>query len=231
MSFEDLKLAGGGLAFDSEARGDLARRGAAEWERFSAKTAGQLVMGDGNDVVSLTPSGDVASLSAAGAFALADPNKIYRVQKTLTADGTGGDGAIVGNGNGSLNGTLGANSITIIPAPGAGKVILLRRWAYQYTRVTASYGGGGTVSLYANNGGVWFPGFSDSASAAQTFAAAGNTAGLLLPVSSKDPEGGGGNTALVNARVVIWSSAQFTQPGTAAGTAIITAWYSIGSLT
>lgn len=54
------------FSLDSEARGDIMRRGASVWERVSAKTSGQILVGDGTDVVSVALSG--ATLSAAGAL-------------------------------------------------------------------------------------------------------------------------------------------------------------------
>jgi hypothetical protein len=57
------------LELSSEARGDLLRRGAAAWERFSAKDSGKVLVGDGTDVVSVAVSGDL-TLSAAGAAAV-----------------------------------------------------------------------------------------------------------------------------------------------------------------
>jgi hypothetical protein len=50
-------------------RGDLLRRGTSALERFAAKAAGQVVMGDGTDVVSQAITGDF-TLSAAGLAAL-----------------------------------------------------------------------------------------------------------------------------------------------------------------
>lgn len=70
----------GDLEVTSEARGDLLRRGAAAWERFSAKTSAQILIGDGTDVVSVAVSGD-ATISAAGALTVADV--------TVGADATG----------------------------------------------------------------------------------------------------------------------------------------------
>jgi hypothetical protein len=64
LDADDLELTG-------EARGDIIRRGATNWERVSAKTSGQILVGDGTDVVSVAVSGD-ASLSAAGALTVAD---------------------------------------------------------------------------------------------------------------------------------------------------------------
>ncbi len=59
----------GDLEVASEARGDLLRRGATAWERVSAKTSGQILVGDGTDVVSVAVSGDV-TLSSAGVTAI-----------------------------------------------------------------------------------------------------------------------------------------------------------------
>ena len=50
----------------SQARGDLVRRGAAAWERVAAKASGQLVSGDGNDVVSAPMTGEVTVAAAGG---------------------------------------------------------------------------------------------------------------------------------------------------------------------
>ena len=57
------------LEFASEARGDIIRRGAANWERVAAKTSGQILVGDGTDIVSVAVSGDV-TLSSAGVTAI-----------------------------------------------------------------------------------------------------------------------------------------------------------------
>lgn len=53
----------------SEARGDILRRGASAWERLSAKTSAQLLIGDGTDLVSVAMSGDT-TISAAGVVAI-----------------------------------------------------------------------------------------------------------------------------------------------------------------
>lgn len=59
------------LNIASQARGDILRRGASEWQRLDAKTSGQILIGDGTDVVSVAISGD-ATISAAGALTVAD---------------------------------------------------------------------------------------------------------------------------------------------------------------
>lgn len=57
------------LTIASEARGDIVRRGAAAWERHDAKTSGQILVGDGTDVVSVAVSGDIA-LASSGAVVI-----------------------------------------------------------------------------------------------------------------------------------------------------------------
>jgi len=71
------------LAIASQAQGDLIARGASAWARLAAATAGQLVMGDGTDVVSQALSGDIASISGAGATLLA---KTFIRQAVVNAD-------------------------------------------------------------------------------------------------------------------------------------------------
>lgn len=59
------------LELTGEARGDVIRRGATDWERISAKDSGKILVGDGNDIVSVAVSGD-ATLAANGALTVAD---------------------------------------------------------------------------------------------------------------------------------------------------------------
>lgn len=57
------------LEVTNEARGDILRRGASAWERHSAKTSGQLLIGDGTDIKSVAVTGDI-SITAAGLTAI-----------------------------------------------------------------------------------------------------------------------------------------------------------------
>lgn len=59
------------LTIASEARGDILRRNASSWGRLSAKTSGQILVGDGTDIVSVAVSGD-ATLAANGALSVSD---------------------------------------------------------------------------------------------------------------------------------------------------------------
>ena len=58
------------LTIASEARGDLLRRGATTWERVAAKTSGNVVAGDGTDVVSQTIATTLAVAASANRTAL-----------------------------------------------------------------------------------------------------------------------------------------------------------------
>jgi len=88
------------LTIASEARGDLLRRGASTWERVSAKTSGNVVAGDGTDVVSqpiattlaVAPAANRAALgaaAAAGAVSLDAANVFTALQTLSVADGSG----------------------------------------------------------------------------------------------------------------------------------------------
>ncbi len=52
--------------FSSEARGDIIRRGASTWGRYAAKSTGQLLSGDGTDVISAPVTGDVGLTASGG---------------------------------------------------------------------------------------------------------------------------------------------------------------------
>jgi transcription elongation GreA/GreB family factor len=60
-------------ALGSYARGSVIRGGSADWEAYSAKTAGQILVGDGTDIASIAVSGD-ATLAGTGALTLATVN-------------------------------------------------------------------------------------------------------------------------------------------------------------
>ena len=224
VSVTDLSLA-------SEARGDIARRGASAWQRVSAKASGTFVGGDGTDVGPLT-MGNHATLDGAGNLTLADPHRLYRAQITLNKDGSGADGAIVGSSAGQLAASSGANTgVQVVAAPGSNKFIIPVVCYVAYTRVTASYGGGGTVRLlYVDSGGVQSGTVSGSSNAAATFAATGSSTNVWFPVQQLVDPGAGSAALWLNSKVVIQSSGAFTQPGTAAGTAVVTFFYHIGSI-
>lgn len=61
---EPAAIPGSALSLASQARGDIIRRGASAWEVHSAKTSGQILVGDGTDIVSVATSGDVTIASS-----------------------------------------------------------------------------------------------------------------------------------------------------------------------
>lgn len=59
------------LELSNEARGDILRRGASAWERHPASTTGQILVGDGTDIVSVQVYGD-ATMAGDGALTVTD---------------------------------------------------------------------------------------------------------------------------------------------------------------
>lgn len=74
------------LELTNEARGDILRRGASAWERHAAKTAGQILVGDGTDIASVPVSGDVA-LTGAGVATVTDLTITNEARGDLLARG------------------------------------------------------------------------------------------------------------------------------------------------
>jgi hypothetical protein len=119
---------------------------------------------------------------------------------------------IVGNSAGDLNH---ANGVTLVAAV-AGKIIVPIRVVVNYTYATAAYTGGGAFGV--------FYGSSSSGSLAGTsnvgsfiFDAAASVIAIIGLGSS--------GTAAVNTNLIFYAGTAFTQPGTAAGTAVITTYY------
>jgi hypothetical protein len=208
-------IGGGGPAEDlelgSDARGMIARREASTWEGYQAKTAGQFVMGDGTDVISQALSGDISSVSSAGAVTLANPQKVQVSTVNLSA------ATIVGNTAGTLGHTSG---ITLVSAV-ASKRIDLIAVVIRYTHVVAAYTGGGNISALGQTTAI---GQTGTVSAANSFAQADHATIILRPVAVNGG-GTGSSTYLINEAIMLRSTAAFTQPGTAAGTAVVTTYY------
>jgi hypothetical protein len=190
------------LTIASEAQGDLLRRGASAWQRVAAKTAGQVMIGDGTDVVSLALGGDVASVSAAGSVALANPQRLLSTTVNLTKT------LIVGNDAGDIGHALGVELVAAV----ASKIIVPVAIVVNYTFGTAAYTDGGNIyAIYA--GGAAATGV---ASAASSLGAAASNINVLAPLSG---------LALVNTGLNLVAAAAFTDPGTAAGTAVVKTYY------
>jgi hypothetical protein len=190
------------LEVSGEARGMLIRRGSSAWEGVSAKTAGQIVIGDGTDVISAAVSGDLASVSAAGAVTFANPQKLQVSTVNLTK------ALIVGTDAGDIGHAAG---VTLVAAV-ASKIIEPIAIVINYTFDTAAYTAGGNISaIYA--GGAAATGIC---SAANSLGAAASNINVLRPLSG---------LGLVNTALALTAASGFTDPGTAAGTAVVKTYY------
>jgi hypothetical protein len=190
------------LEFSGEARGDILRRGASAWEKYSAKTAGQILCGDGTDLIAAAMSGD-ATISAAGAVTLANPQRtIQSSTVTLTPD------TIVGNSAGDIGHADGVELVAAV----ASKIILPVAVVINYTHGVAAYTDGGNITA----------GYKDGSSATGAIAALASFAAAASSVHCSVPTSG---SALVNKALVLRSAAAFTNPGTATGTAAVKTYY------
>lgn len=199
------------LSLTSEARGDIARRGASVWARLSAKTAGQVLLGDGTDVISAPLSGDVSTVSSAGAVTLADPHRVYTSAVPITAT------QIVGNSAGAL---AHASGVTLV-AGSASKVIVPIMVVVAYTRVTASYTTDVNLSLNYSSSGSTQEIASSNYNSNTLFTSGSSATQIMIPATTNGVSGGN----VVGADFVMKGSASITQPGTAAGTATLTTYY------
>jgi hypothetical protein len=120
--------------YSGEARGDILRRNASSWGVLSAKTSGQMLIGDGTDVISAAMSGD-ATLSAAGALSLAVTQVKY-VKVTATT------GQLL---------AINATPKTIVAAPGAGFTTVIHRSLLVLNYNSAAYANNGVLGLYETN--------------------------------------------------------------------------------
>jgi len=73
------------LQYASEARGDITRRGASAWERHAAATAGQILLGDGTDIVSTAVTGDV-TINSSGVTAIGASKVVNAMIGALAVD-------------------------------------------------------------------------------------------------------------------------------------------------
>lgn len=134
--------------------------------------------------------------------------------KTLNKDGVGADGAIVGTGAGALAHTAG---ITLV-AGVANKIIIPLAAHMTFDFVTAAYTGGTNVFVRYVTGPITTMG---GVSAANSFGASTDrvvTFGLDLGSQ-------GAATSVVGESLILRTDSEFTQPGTADGTARIVVFY------
>lgn len=145
--------------------------------------------------------------------AIADPNRLYQATVPITKAN------IISAGFASNAG------LTLVAAPGSGKILILEKAMFQYTWSTDTYGAGGNVSVRYSDGTNSHL-LTDQKSAATTFGDTGSGSGIwsnaALVENSTDTA-----TQLLDRALVLVSTAQFTDPGTAAGTGVVTVLYRI----
>ena len=178
---------------------------------YATGGGGGLSDGDAGDVV-ISGSGTTILLDAA--------QRLYSTTLTLSADGTGADGAIVGTGANSL----GAAQGILVAAAIAGVRFYVTELVCRITFAGAGYTGGGNIVAW-----IW----DGAAVNQQTFnLSAGNT---FQSVTDCTNIGRPSTTVVhgtqaafgINQKIILKSSAAWTQPGSAAGTATITVYYRI----
>jgi hypothetical protein len=102
-----------------------------------------------------------------------------------------------------------ANGVILVPAPGAGKALVLESAVVSYVFATAAYtAGAGNTTVNWGAGGAAITGAVTGAN----FAAAASSKPVLLPVLST-----AGIALVANASLNLVTTVAFTQPGTAAG--------------
>lgn len=122
---------------------------------------------------------------------------------------------------GTAAGQLGnANGVPLVPDPPAGTLIELISCIVSYKFATAAYAAGGNLSVNINGGAA----VTGVVSAANSIGAAADKAVELLPLAAA------GNVLTPAKGLNLVSSAAFTQPGTAAGTAKCYVMYRVYTL-
>ena len=205
------------LHIDSQARGDIIRRGASSWERHAAATSGQALIGDGTDIESQALTGDVTitggAVTAIGAAkvlsAMMNESLIRYTETTISA------ADIVSTSAGKLGH---ANGQEVVAAPGADKALEFVSGVLVYDYATAAYTAGGDLSINHAAGGAAVSGV---VSAASSLGATADKTVLLRPV---------GQSLVTNAALHLVAAAAFTDPGTAVGVARLRVAYRIHDL-
>jgi hypothetical protein len=192
------------------ARGSLIVGGASNAPTaLNAKTSGQILVGDGTDLKSVAVAGDV-TLAANGTVTIG----AKKVLSTMLAD------AVLHVDKVSISKTdiLTATTIkTLVAAPATGYYLEFVSATLTFKYATAQYTGGGNISI----GWVGGAALTGIASAANSFGKGSDTILQFVPLSTA------ANTLVKETALGLQTAGQFTDPGTAAGTAEVTIAYRI----
>jgi len=113
-----------------------------------------------------------------------------------------------------------ASGVPLVPDPGTGKMVELVSLVFKYTRDTASYTGGGNISVNLNGSTA----VTGVVSAADSLGNAASRLYLFVPLSAA------ATLHVENKGLNLVAASAFTQPGTAAGTIRIIINYRIVTL-
>lgn len=127
------------------------------------------------------------------------------VNNALVATGTISVANIIGTAAGQFGH---ANGVILVPAPGAGKALILENCTASYVFGTAGYTGGGNTTVNIGAGGAALTGL---VSAANFAGAASSKPVMFVPLSTV------GIALTANTPLNLVTASAFTQPGTAAG--------------
>lgn len=176
---------------------------------LAAKTSGQILVGDGNDLKSVAVSGDV-TLAANGAVTIGSKKVLSSML----------DDTVIHVDKVAISKTdiLTATTIkTLVAAPAAGYYLDFISASLTFKYSTAQYTDGGNISI----GWVGGAALTGVASAADSFGKGSDTILQFVPLSTA------ANTLVKETALGLQTAGQFTDPGTAAGTAEVTIAYRI----
>jgi hypothetical protein len=176
---------------------------------LSAKGSAKILVGDGTDLKSVAVIGDV-TLAANGTVTIG----AKKVLSTMLAD------AVLHVDKVSLSKAdiLTATTIkTLVAAPATGYYLEFVSATLTFKYSTAQYTGGGNISI----GWVGGAALTGIASAANSFGKGSDTILQFVPLSTA------ANTLVKETALGLQTAGQFTDPGTAAGTAEVTIAYRI----
>lgn len=186
-----------------QAEGDMFVRDSITWNVIPAKTAGNVLVGDGTDVHSVALSGAIASISAAGVVALSPTGLPASVLQIAT--GTIDKAHIIGTSAGDLSH---ASGYPVVAGVGAHNVPEFISAILIYDYAGQGYANGGNLSIGHSAGGSTVSGV---VSAANSLGAAADKVCYLtadVPTNNALVEGAGLN---------ICTSGAFTDAGASAG--------------
>lgn len=176
---------------------------------LATKTSGQILVGDGNDLKSVAVSGDV-TLAANGAVTIG----AKKVLSTMLADAV----LHVDKVSISKEDILTATTIkTLVAAPATGYYLEFVSATLTFKYSAAQYGDGGNISI----GWVGGAALTGIASAANSFGKGSDAILQFVPLSTA------ANTLVKETALGLQTAGQFSDPGTAAGTAEVTIAYRV----